>query len=143
MKLAKKSDLDSFMVANFVERDVSWVRDLLGTEADQIYNEWLKRQQSLSYMFTNDLDKLDDDLNSNLLAEGGQHPKLLKLHLQKEISLESLIILNDVLKFFKHWNLKIQENIIWGDVHRKATKYRPFLKFDKATYKDLIKKRFT
>ena len=142
-KLAKHKDLEHFLLANFVDKDVSWVRDLLGTEADQIYNEWLRRQQSLSYIFKNDLDKMGDDLNENLKVYNGQHPPLLNLYMTHDICLESLIIMNDILRFFKLWNAKIEEDIIWPDIYRKCTKYKPFLRYDHAQFKKMLRERFT
>lgn len=142
-KLAKHKDLEHFLVANFVDKDVSWVRDLLGTEAEQIYNEWLKRQQSLSYTFKNDLDKMKDDLNENLMVHEGQHPYLLGLIMRHDICLETMIIMDDILNFSKMWNKKIDENIIWPDIYRKCVKYRPFLRFDKAYFKKMLRERFT
>ena len=142
-KLAKHKDLEHFLLANFVDKDVSWVRDLLGTEADQIYNEWLRRQQSLSYIFKNDLDKMGDDLNENLKVYNGHHPPLLNLYMAHDICLESLIIMNDILRFFKLWNAKIEEDIIWPDIYRKCTKYKPFLRYDHAQFKKMLRERFT
>lgn len=142
-KLAKRKDLENFLLANFIDKDVSWVRDLLGNEAEQTYTDWLKRQQSLGYMFQNELDKLGDDLNDNLMVTDGQHPKLFRQFLRNEISIETLVILNDILKFFKHWNDKIEEKIIWNDVYRKCTKYRPFLRFDREVCKKALRERFT
>ena len=141
--MAKKKDLENFLVANFVDHDVSWVRDLLGNEAEQTYVDWLKRQQSLSYIFANDVEKLDDDLNQNFLVKNGQHPHLLSLFLRKEISFETLVILIDVFKFKKHWDEEIQDDVIWPDVRLKCLKYRPFLKYEKTNFKDILRKRFT
>lgn len=142
-KLAKHKDLEHFLLANFIDKDVSWVRDLLGTEAEQIYNEWLRRQQSLSYIFKNDLDKMSDDLNENLKVYDGQHPPLLNLYMTQDICLESLIIMNDILHFFKLWNAKIEEDIIWPDIYRKCTKYKPFLRYDHTQFKKMLRERFT
>ena len=142
-KLAKHKDLEHFLVANFVDKDVSWVRDLLGAEAEQIYNEWLKRQQSLSYTFKNDLDKMKDNLNDNLMVHDGQHPYLLRLIMGHDICLETVIIMDDILNFSKMWNKKIDENIIWPDIYRKCSKYRPFLRFDRSHFKQMLRERFT
>ena len=140
---SRKDRFFFYKLANFIDKDVSWVRDLLGTEAEQTYTGWLKRQQSLGYMFQNELDKLGDDLNDELMVTDGQHPKLLRQFLRNEISIETLVILNDILKFFKHWNDKIEERIIWNDVYRKCTKYLPFLRFDREVCKKALRERFT
>jgi len=141
-KLAKKKDLEGFLLANFLENDISWVKDILSLEAESIYNEWLKRKQSLMYVFETDCEKLKDNINTNFVIKDGEYPHLLKLFLRREISIETVIIIDVILNIFKYWNKKIEDNILWPDVHRKCLKYRPFLNIDKKRCKEILKKRF-
>ena len=57
-----------------------------------------KRQQSLSYVFGNELDELDEDFNTNFVVEDGQYPRILSLYNMKRVSIETLVILNDLTK---------------------------------------------
>lgn len=142
-KLSKKSDVKNYLIANFVDNKRSWVGELVNDSAgDKIYNKWLGRQQSLSYVFQSDLDKLSDKFNDNILILDNQHPKLLKLVLQKEVCLETLIILNSLCKFFKYWSRNIEEDLIWPPVKFKCKKYKPFLDFDQTKYKKIVVDKF-
>lgn len=142
-KLAKHKDVANFIVANMIEKGDLWVGDLVNDDdANNIYNEWLKRQQSLSYVFKNQLEKLDDDLNKNILVEDGQHPHLLNLYKKKIISDETLIVLNSILGFFKYWDKNISEEVIWPRIKIKLMKYEPFISFDKNKMKVILRERF-
>lgn len=144
-KLAKHKDTERFVLANIVEDNPNvWVGDLANEQqAESNYKTWLKRQESLSYVFTNDLDNLSPIYNDNLVVEGSNHPLLLKLLIQKKVSLETIVILNDLCGFFRHWNKKIEEDVIWPMVYKKCKKYRPFLKFDKDKLKQIVVDKFS
>jgi hypothetical protein len=144
-KLAKHKDTERFVLANIVEDNPNvWVGDLANEQqAENNYKVWLKRQESLSYVFTNDLDSLSLVYNDNLVVEGSNHPLLLKLLIQKKVSLETLVVLNDLCGFFRHWNRKIEEDVIWPMVYKKCKKYRPFLKFDKDKLKQIVVDKFS
>lgn len=144
-KLAKHKDTERFVLANIIEDNPNvWVGDLANEQqAESNYKTWLKRQESLSYVFTNDLDNLSPSYNDNLVVEGSNHPLLLKLLMQKKVSLETIVILNDLCGFFRHWNKKIEEDVIWPMVYKKCKKYRPFLKFEKDKLKQIVVDKFS
>lgn len=142
-RLQSKDDLVDFLVANFVQDDNCWVGNLLDDQSEILYRQRQKVKQSLSYTFQNDCEKLFDDVsnpNDVLQSEDGDYPKLLTMTLQKEIELETLCILNGVLKFIPMWNKKITDTIRWPDYKRKIEKYSPFLNYDATKFKILLKK---
>jgi hypothetical protein len=141
-KLSKRDDILSFLAANFLVGDC-WVGDLVNEQtAEKTYRAWKKRIESLHYIFTNDLDKLDPDFNSNLIVVDGQHPKLLKLYLRKEVSPETILILEDLIGFFRVWNRKITDKVIWPNEFHKLKKYRPFFTIDLDRYKSAVLDKF-
>ena len=140
-KLARKDDLVNFLVANFLEKEKSWSRELTHEEADRIYKDWIKRTQSLTYKFKEEIE-LVDDLKEAIAVKDGQHPLLLKLYLQKKISPESLIIVDSLAGMIKMWDDKIEDTIIWPLVRRKLTKYRPFLKFEKKKFGEMLLQKY-
>lgn len=143
-KLAKHKDIERYIVANIVEDNPNvWVGDLANEQrAEDNYKKWLGRQESLTYTFMNDLDQLDPVYNNNLIVEKSQHPLLLKLYIKKKIHIETLIILDDLCGFFRHWNKQIEEDIIWPMVYRKCKKYRPFLKYNKDKLRQVVVDKF-
>ena len=142
-KLSKKKDYKAHILANLIESDKKiWVGDLLTSESEDIYKQWLKKIQSLSYHFKVEIQKLNEDFDSNFKVVDGQHPPLLNEVIGKRFSLEALIILNDILDIFKYWNQKIALQILWNEVYSKSSKYKPFLQYDKPVMKKTLIDKF-
>jgi hypothetical protein len=146
-KLAKtyESELKEFYVANF-KNDVKYVGDMLNEGGERYYREHKKVMESLTYRFQNDINKLNDmdvSFDSLLKAEDNSHPLIVKLWLQEEILLETIVILDSILGFVERENKKITDTIIWPDIYRKIMKYKPFVKFDRDKYLNLLKTTFT
>jgi T4 gene Gp59 loader of gp41 DNA helicase/T4 gene Gp59 loader of gp41 DNA helicase C-term len=144
-KLARKRDVQDLILANIIEQGPSvWVGDLANEQqAEENYRRWVKRQQSITYAFTNELDKLELPYDQNIIVTDGQHPPLLKHVIQENISIETLIILNDLCSFTRHWNRKIEEKVIWPPLYNKCKKYRPFVKFDREKLKQIVIDKFS
>ena len=146
-KLAKtyESELKEFYVANF-KNDVKYVGDMLNEGGERYYREHKKVMESLTYRFQNDINKLNDmdvSFDSLLEAEDNSHPLIVKLWLQEEILLETIVILDSILGFVERENKKITDTIIWPDIYRKIMKYKPFVKFDRDKCLNLLKTTFT
>ena len=92
------------------------------------YADWQKKVQSLGYIFKQEMQSLCEDKEFNSLFEckSGTHPPVVKEHLKKNISIESLIILDAVIKFKKNLD-KILDDFVWETVSLKIDKYKPFL----------------
>ena len=78
---------------------------------------------------------------NNLFETVGGHPPSLKLHIQRRISLETLIILDMVLGFMPQWD-KAFHDPLWESLSFKVRKYKPFLSINKSKYIKLIKEKF-
>lgn len=137
-KLSKRKEAREILLANLLEEPNIWIGDIFDDKAEARYTEWLKRQQTLTYSFKRELNHLTDDLQSDIVTEDGQHPKLLRLYTTGNISIETLIILNDVIKFFGYWNKNISDTIIWPDILNKCKKYRPFLEYDLEKMRKIV-----
>lgn len=138
-KLAKHPDVHNFLVANLSENEKHWIRDLAYSEdAEKTYKNWLKRQQSLSYVFKQELGKLDSDFNRNFMVKSNEHPLLLKLFLAKEISLETLCLLLEFTGAKKHWDSKMQYDLVYDSIKTKIEKYTPFIKCEKDKLKKIV-----
>lgn len=143
-KLSKKDDIENFLMVNLIDNPQVWIGQLFDERADgnSNYLEWKRRQESLSYIFKTELSALHEDLNENFKVEDGQHPFILKQYLRKNISLDTFVILDDILKFAKYLDKNIADTIIWPGIHMKMDKYRPFLKYDKFKMRKILKEKF-
>lgn len=138
-KLAKHRDPQSLIVSNYLTATPKWVGDFLTDESEQHFTDWQRRKESLSYIVSQDLKKLEDDFISFFKVKDGQHPKLLTMYKQGKITIETLTILNDILHFFPIWDIRINDPIIWPNIRDKVIKYRPFLQYDRTKFKPIIK----
>jgi hypothetical protein len=142
-RLIDRDELIMFIAANFLHNENIWVGDLLTEESETIYRQRQKVLQSLSYIFENDCRKLFDGIdnpNDFLKVNDGEYPILLTRTLQKDVEIETLCILNSILKFVPHWNKSIDDTIRWPLYNRKIIKYSEFLPKDVNKFKMILKK---
>ena len=144
-RLARKyrdEEMVSFLVANFVHADGNWTKSLLEEEAESTFREWKRVTDSMSKVYVEDLQKIatKDNFNDLFKIEDGQFPKLLVAFMQKEVTLETMVILNNVFGFVRIWDKKISDDIIYPKISRKIRKYGSFLSMDVDKYKSLTKK---
>ena len=143
-RLARKyrdDEMVPFLVANFVHSDDNWTRSLLEEEAEQTYREWKRTTDSMTKVYVEDLQRIatKETFNDLFKIDNGQFPKLLTLFLQKEVTIETMVILNNIFGFIKIWDKKISDDIIYPKVSRKIRKYGSFLNVNVDKYKSLTK----
>ena len=104
---------------------------------------WKKRMESLHYRFSEDIDFLLQQVNEfdHLFKVDETHPLLLKFLLGKQISMETFVILNQILNFIPQFDKSITETIVWKDVRRTVMKYTPFVSVDTVKYKGTLKEK--
>lgn len=139
----KDDEIVNFFIANFALSDDPqqvWIGEII-KNGDQKYLDWQRKVQSLSYIFKEEIDPLFSKKNFNdmFFIVGSKHPKLLKLFLKKEISIESMIILNKILNYKKDFDSKLDDPV-WQLVSNKIAKYSPFLNIDVSKFKEILKK---
>jgi len=144
-RLARKyreEEMVSFLVSNFIHSDDNWTKSLLEEEAESTYKEWKRVTDSMSRVYVEDLQRIatKDNFNELFKVEDGQFPKLLIALMQKEITIETMVILNNVFDFIRIWDKKISDDIVYPKISRKIRKYGSFLNVDVDKYKLLTKK---
>lgn len=145
-KLSRKykyDELFGFFVANMLVNPKIWVGDLLSEDADSEYKLWQKTQQSLTYVFEQDLHKLFDMVNNPedlLRVVDNEYPLLYNLYTQDAIQLETVIIMNDLLNFLPMWKKRVGDDLIFPDFVKSCEKYKPFLNYDKVKMVSILKR---
>ena len=136
-----KSIVDYFL-SNFVSNTNLWVGDIIGKTGDEHYKKWTKKIESLHYYYEQDIDYIiermttkDIKFNDLFLSVDGQHPPIVKMFLSKKINFETLIILDDILKFTKKLNKDITEKVLWPKLFDRMKRYKPFLSYNITKYK--------
>ena len=141
-KLSKKKDPIEYLVANFIASENFYIGNIRADESDQIYMDYKKRKESLSYVFKSDLSKMKENFNDNIVVPDNEHPYLLRLYMRGDISLETLTLINKCVNIFDYWDKELKDDIMWPDIKLKAIKYDPFMSVDINKYREIILSNF-
>ena len=140
----KDAEICDFMVANFTAGD-RW-GGVFDSNATREYQNWKRRVESLRYIFTQDMEKLqsmaDDEAVDLTHAEAGQHPLVVRAYYGRHIALETLVILDSLLAFSTEYDTKLRNTLMWPETSLLIKKYRPFLKFDEQVFKGIYENYF-
>ena len=139
-KYSNEQVLD-FLLANFVNADTPqnlWIGEMINS-GERTYAEWMKRKQSMTYIFKEQSEKLlsETELEDVFKCSKG-HPLLLRKYLGGEISLETLTILEKVFSFVKNFDKKLDDPV-WESVSLKLKKYLPFININVFQYKKILR----
>ena len=131
-----------FLLSNFVSANNPenlWIGEIINS-GERTYAEWMKRQQSLTYLFKEQLNELlfNRNLNEVFDCSNNKHPIVLKKYLGGEVSLETLMILEKVFSFTKNFDKKLTDPV-WETVSLKLKKYTPFLNINVFPYKKILR----
>jgi len=131
----------NFLLSNFVSTDNPqnlWIGEIINS-GERNYSQWMKRKQSLTYLFKEQSKELLSDINLREVFDCSKgHPPVLKKYLGGEISLETLIILEKVFSFVKNFDKKLTDPV-WESVSLKIKKYIPFIHINVLQYKKILR----
>lgn len=142
-KLSKHDDPLMFLVANLSDDHNLWVGNLFSKECEKKYSDFLKRKQSLTYTFKNEIENLLEDFDKNFEVPINGYPHLLNLLVRKKISIETFIIIQDCVRFFGRWNKQIQDPVQWPKIALQCRKLHPFLEYEKDKYCQIMRSKFS
>jgi hypothetical protein len=143
-KLSKQKNVEEFLLANFVDGDNDfWIGQLRDDKCTAAYENYRKRKQALTYVFKEDLSKMKDDFDANIVVPENEHPYLLRLYMRKDICIETLTLIDMMVYNYKYWDKKLHDDVIWPQVRMKSLNYRPFMSVDINKYKAIVKDRFS
>ena len=126
-KLARdftRQTIIDILVANFVSGD-RW-GGMFDTESMETYKKWNANKQKIAYTFEQDLNSIQlrmekDNIEDATVATG--HPLIFKMLLGKQITLETVVILNKELNFVNDF----KDDLILKDTCLLVNKYTPFI----------------
>ena len=134
-------EIVDFLLANFATTDNPqnlWIGEIINS-GERNYSQWMKRNQSLTYLFKEQSNELLLDKNLNEVFDCSKgHPPILKKYLGGEISLETLTILEKVFSFVSKFDKKLTDPV-WESVSLKIKKYNPFLNINVFPFKKILR----
>ena len=143
-KKYKREEFIDYVVATITRNSDSWIGNILNEKNQINYKKWQKVTEALAYTFREDLGVLyeyEEDFNKVFKMVDGQHPILFRLFLRGKVSLETMVLLDDLVNYSDSWYK--YRDIIIDDFLFTMNKYKPFLNnrvdVDKKKYIKIIK----
>ena len=136
------SEVIEFFVSNFVSCDDPqslWIGEIV-RHGEQNYTDWKRRLQSLTYTFKSEIETVftNRDFDGMFKIEGKRHPPVVKEHLAKNLSLESMVILNKIIGFKKDFDI-VLDDPVWKFLSMRIDKYDSFIHIDVFKFKSILK----
>jgi hypothetical protein len=139
-KYSDKEVLD-FLVSNFVEADNPsnlWIGEIINS-GERTYAEWMRRQQSLTYLFKEQSTELFSENELEIVFNCSKgHPIVLKRFLSGRLSPETFVIYDKIFSIVKDFDKKLLDPV-WETVSLKIKKYSSFLNIDVFQYKKILR----
>lgn len=148
-KLASKRPDDKEIIQFFVS-NFAYGKDTAiyaGQEAEDNYQIWQKRKQSITKIFIDDLSALLHTIDVNKLKHTAifeftenEYPVALKMFLGGKITIETLRIIDDFTGVIEKWKNHPTVRYIWDDEIRRVIKLTGFVKYDKIKLSEIFEK---
>lgn len=132
VKIAKKyENPKDYFISNFIKNKKGYVADF----TDEIYESWKLKRQGFFGMFEVEMQPFVREFEPLFKVKDLQHPKLMKEFLGGRVSLETLIILNELVSYTEKWDKQLGGDIVWSDLKKLMNNYKRFLTIDKNRYR--------
>ena len=122
----------NYFVSNFIHNRSGYIANF----TDKNYETWMNKRAMFYEIFSQEMQPFVKNFEPLFECESGQHPTLLKEYMGKRISLETMIVLDDLVEFSKRWDKElVWDDFIWPDVKKLMNNYKGFLTIKTDKYR--------
>jgi hypothetical protein len=130
-KYKTEQEIQNYFVSNFIKDKKGYIANF----NDENYESWKLKRQGFFDLFDVEMKPLVDAFEDLFTVTNGQHPKLMREFLGGRVSLETIIILDELVNFGPDWDKQLEDDIIWIDLRNLMNNYKRFLTIDQEQYK--------
>ena len=130
-KYKTKTEIMHYYVSNFIKDKRGYIANF----NDENYKSWLLKRDNFYEQFLIEMRPFIKEFEPLFEVKNENHPKLLKEFLGGRVSLETIIILYELVKYGKKWDAQLKGDIIWIDLKKLMENYKGFLTINKNLYK--------
>ena len=135
VKLSRKYTTDieikNYYISNFIKDKRGYVANF----SDENYKSWSLKREGFFEQFVMELSPYIKEFQPLFEVESNNHPKLLKEFLGSRVSLETMIVLDELVEYGKNWDKLLEGDIIWIDLKKLMENYKGFLTINKNLYR--------
>ena len=122
----------NYFVSNFIHDRSGYIANF----TDKNYETWMNKRAMFYDIFSQEMQPFVKNFEPLFECESGQHPTLLKEYMGKRISLETMIVLDDLVEFSKRWDKElVWDDFVWPDVKKLMNNYKGFLTINTDKYR--------
>jgi hypothetical protein len=135
VKLSKKYkteiEIRNYLVSNFIKDKSGYIANF----SEENYNSWLLRRSGFFDQFIIEMKPFIKEFEPLFEVKNSSHPKLLKEFLGSRVSLETMLVLDELVSFSKKWDQQLEDDIVWVDLKKLMKNYKGFLTINKNRYR--------
>ena len=135
VKLSKKYkteiEIRNYLVSNFIKDKSGYIANF----SEENYNSWLLRRSGFFDQFVIEMKPFIKEFEPLFEVKNSSHPKLLKEFLGSRVSLETMLVLDELVSFSKKWDQQLEDDIVWVDLKKLMKNYKGFLTINKNRYR--------
>ena len=122
----------NYFVSNFIHNRSGYIANF----TDKNYETWMNKRAMFYEIFSQEMQPFVKNFEPLFECESGQHPTLLKEYMGKRISLETMIVLDDLVEYSKKWKKELEwDDFVWPDVKKLMNNYKGFLTINTDKYR--------
>ena len=122
----------NYFVSNFIHNRSGYIANF----TDKNYETWMNKRAMFYEIFSQEMQPFVKNFEPLFECESGQHPTLLKEYMGKRISLETMIVLDDLVEFSKRGDKElVWDDFVWPDVKKLMNNYKGFLTINTDKYR--------
>jgi len=130
-KYKTKIEITNYYVSNFIKDKKGYIANF----NDENYKLWLLKKTSFFEHFEKEMQPFIKDFEPIFQVKDNNHPKLLKEFLGSRLSLETMIILDELVGYGQRWDKQLKDDIVWIDLKKLMKNYKGFLTINKNRYR--------
>ena len=136
-----EQEIQNFFLANFTQTfdpQGMWI-GLIIDSGEKKYSQWSERIENLFDIFKTNADRIvnEYDIEEFFSCKKGHSP-ILKEYLSSNLSIEEMIIYENIFSFVKEHDKKLIDPV-WESVSLKIKKYNPFLNINVFPFKKILR----
>ena len=122
----------NYFVSNFIHDRSGYIANF----TDKNYETWMNKRAMFYEIFSQEMQPFVKNFEPLFECKDNQHPLLLKEYLGKRISLETMIVLDDLVEYSKKWKKELEwDDFVWPDVKKLMNNYKGFLTINTDKYR--------
>ena len=122
----------NYFVSNFIHDRSGYIANF----TDKNYETWMNKRSMFYEIFSQEMQPFVKNFEPLFECKDNQHPLLLKEYMGKRISLETMIVLDDLVEYSKKWKKELEwDDFVWPDVKKLMNNYKGFLTINTDKYR--------